>query len=73
MQEETFVTEMGVSINPAAQKTRRNNVEPTPTTATGGLQALSPSEFAEILHRRIHELGEGKDGGSTRWDNVGST
>ena len=73
MQTEAYVTEMGVSVNPAAQKTRRNNVEPTPTTANGGLQALSPGEFAEILHRRIHEISQDRDGGSTRRDNLGSS
>jgi len=73
MQRETFVTEMGVSINPAAQKTRRANGEPNQIESSGVRTPLSAPQFAEILHRRVHELSEDDDGGSTRRNNVGSS
>ena len=72
MRRDPFVTEMGVSINPAAQQTRRTNGEPTPTVSNGVSTPLSAPQFAEILQRRVHELSE-DDGGSTRQNDMGGT
>jgi len=72
MQRETFVTEMGVSINPAAQKTRRANGETNQNGPRGVHTPLSAPQFAEILQRRVHELSN-DDGGSTRRNNLGSS
>lgn len=70
IQRESFVTEMGVSINPSAQHTHRTNGEAVPIASNGVFSPLSALQFAEILQRRVHELSE-DDAGSTRRNNVG--
>jgi DNA polymerase III subunit gamma/tau len=72
MQRETFVTEMGVSINPSAQHTHRTNGEVVPIASNGVFSPLSALQFADILQRRVHELSE-DDAGSTRRNNVGGS